>query len=127
MAGASLTFDAVRAAGLTLPDVVASTTYGSPALKMRGNLMACVPAHKSAEPNCAAFRIDFELRTALIKKNPKIYYVTDHYADHPMVLVRLSRLRPKELRDLLGLAWSFASSKPPSGGSTAKSRRPRSR
>jgi hypothetical protein len=27
-----------------------STAYGSPALKVRGKLLACVPAHRSAEP-----------------------------------------------------------------------------
>jgi len=27
-----------------------STAYGSPALKVRGKLLACVPVHRSAEP-----------------------------------------------------------------------------
>jgi hypothetical protein len=99
-----------------LPDVVESTMYGSPALKVRGNLLACVPANKSAEPDCAVFRIDRDLRAALIKTKPEIYYITDHYADHPTVLARLSRMSPKELRDILGLAWSFACSKKPACG-----------
>ena len=37
---ALITFDTVREAALTLPDVVKSTMYGSPALKVRGNLLA---------------------------------------------------------------------------------------
>jgi hypothetical protein len=86
-------------------------------------LLACVPVNKSAEPNCAAFRIDFDLRAALIKQNPEIYYVTDHYANHQIVLVRLSRMGPAELRDLLGLAWSFVSAKKPARGSAAKATR----
>jgi hypothetical protein len=123
MASAQLTFDVVREIGLALPDVVESTMYGSPALKLHGNLLACVPVNKSAEPNCAAFGIDFNLRTALIKENPEIYYVTDHYAEYPIVLARLSRIGIKDLRDLLGLAWSFVSSKKPARGASANARR----
>jgi hypothetical protein len=123
MARTLLTFDAVREIGLAMPDVVESTMYGSPALKVHGNLLACVPVNKSAEPDSAAFRIDFNLRTALIRENPEIYYITDHYSDHPMILARLSRIGTKELRDLLGLAWSFVSSKTPARNTSAKARR----
>lgn len=119
MAKALLAFDAVRRVGLTLPDVADSTMYGSPALKVHGNLLACVPVNKSVEPNCAAFRIDSDLRAALIKRSPEIYYITDHYANHSMVLVRLSRIGPKELRDLLGLAWNFVSAKKPTRSNSA--------
>ncbi|HEY2527227.1 MAG TPA: MmcQ/YjbR family DNA-binding protein [Xanthobacteraceae bacterium] len=123
MAKALLAFDAVRRVALRLPGVTDSTMYGSPALKVHGNLLACVPVNKSAEPNCAAFRIDFDLRAALIKQNPEIYYITDHYANHPIVLVRLSRIDPKELRDLLGLAWNFVSAKKPTRSSSANASR----
>jgi hypothetical protein len=106
-------FDIVREIGLTLPDVVESTMYGAPALKVRGKLLACVPVNRSAEPNCAVFRIDFERRAALIEAHPEIYYITDHYADHPTVLVRLSRIGPDKLRDLFDLALQFVSSSKP--------------
>jgi hypothetical protein len=43
-------FDTVRKIGLALPGVEESTAYGSPALKVRRKLLACVPAHRSAEP-----------------------------------------------------------------------------
>jgi hypothetical protein len=105
-------FDLVRKIGLTLPNVVESTMYGSPALKVRGKLLACVPVNKSAEPNSAVFRIDLERRAALIEAHPEIYYITDHYADHPTVLIRLSRIGPDKLRDLFALALDFALSSP---------------
>jgi hypothetical protein len=114
MVRASSNFDVVREIGLTLPDVVEGTMYGAPALKVSGKLLACVPVNRSAEPNCAVFRIDFDQRAALIEAHPEIYYITDHYAGHPTVLVRLSRIGPDKLRDLLGLALQFVSpSKPP--------------
>ncbi len=46
---------------------------------------------------------------------PSVYYVTDHYVNSPAVLVRLSRIDRKALSDLLGMAWSFVSSKTKGG------------
>ena len=38
---------------------------------------------------------------------PDVYYVTDHYLNYSAVLVRLSRVTPDVLRDLLGMAHKF--------------------
>jgi len=37
--------------------------------------------------------------------------VTDHYVDYNAVLVRLSRVNRDVLRDLLGMAYKFVTSK----------------
>jgi hypothetical protein len=107
MPRAKATFDTVREIGLALPDVEEGTTYGSPALKVRGNLLTCLAVHKSAEPGSLAVRIDFDQRAGLLAEAPETYYLTDHYRNYPVVLVRLSRVRIDELRDLLGAAWRF--------------------
>ncbi len=122
MAKAPLTFDAVREMALELDDVESGTAYGAPAVKVKGNLLASVPVNKSAEPNSAVFRIDFDLRSSLIQAKPDIYYVTDHYVGYPRVLVRLSKISRGELRELLGLSWSFVSAKKPARASNAKSK-----
>jgi hypothetical protein len=98
---------------LDLPDVQESTTYGSPALKIRGQLLACIPIHKSAEPDSLAVRIDFDRRADLMAVEPGVYYLTDHYVNYPVVLVRLSRIHPDALRGLLDEAWRFVSTKAP--------------
>jgi len=108
MATTLTAFDAVRKIGLALPEVVDGTMYGSPALKVRGRPVTCVPVNKSAEPNSAVFWVGRDRRAALIKKQPDIYYVTDHYEPHGAVLVRLSRIPREELRELLQLAIGFA-------------------
>jgi hypothetical protein len=105
-----VTFDTVRKIGLALPDVAESTAYGALALKVRGNLLACTAIHKSAEPDSLVVRIDFDQRAALLAEAPQTYYVTDHYVNYPSVLVRLSRVRIDELRDLLNAAWRFVTS-----------------
>jgi len=104
-------FDAVRKAALGLPHVEESTAYGSPALKVRGELLACIPTHKSAEPGSLAVRIDFERRAELLAAAPDVYYLTDHYVNYPAVLVRLSRIHPDALRDLLAMSWRFVTTK----------------
>jgi len=100
-------FDTVREIGLALPSVEESTAYGSPALKVDGKLLACVPAHRSAEPGSLVVRVGFDDRTELLAGAPDVYYVTDHYLNCSAVLVRLSRVTPDILRDLLGMAHKF--------------------
>jgi len=119
-----ITFDVVREIGLGLADVEESTMYGSLALKVRGNLLACMAINKSAEPGSLGVRVDFDQRDALLAEAPQTYYVTDHYVNYPMVLVRLSQIRIDELRDLLTAAWKFVTSqKKRTGRTTLKKRR----
>ena len=99
--------DTVRKIGLTLPGVEDGTAYGFPALKVGGKLLACVPANPSAEPGSLVVRVAFDDRAELLAAAPDIYYITDHYADYNAVLVRLSRVSPDMLRDLLGMAYKF--------------------
>jgi hypothetical protein len=106
-------FDTVREIALALPDVEESTAYGSPALKVRGQLLAGIAINKSAEPGSLGVRVDFAHRAELIAADPDVYYVTDHYVNYPFVLVRLSRIHPDALRDLLGMAWRFVSAEKP--------------
>lgn len=98
------TFEAVRALGREFPDLQESTMYGSPALKLGKQLVACLAIHRSAEPGSLVVRTDFEQRSALINDDPQTYYITDHYAKHPFVLVRLARVQQDQLRDLLTAA-----------------------
>jgi hypothetical protein len=116
-------FDTVRDIARGLSDMEESTAYGSPALKVRGQLLTCIAINKSAEPGSLVVRIDFAHRAELLAAAPDVYYVTDHYVNYPAVLVRLSRIHPDALRDLLGMAWSFVTAKKPG----KKSRGARSR
>jgi hypothetical protein len=107
MPGRTVDFDTVRSIGLAMPWVEESTAYGLPALKVQGKLLACVPANRSAEPGSLVVRVDFDDRAELLAAAPGVYYLTDHYLDYSGVLVRLSRINPDVLRDLLGMAYKF--------------------
>jgi hypothetical protein len=115
-------FDLVRKFGKSLPDVEESTMFGTPALKVRGKMFACIASHKSAEPGTLVVRMDFDQRDELIATDPSTYYLTDHYVGYSTVLVRLSRVHQDALGDLLLSAWRFISA-----SSRRRARNPRSR
>jgi hypothetical protein len=98
---AGVSFEAVKAAALALPEVEESTSYGTPALKVRGKLM--VRLREDLET--IVVRATWEDRERLMTVDPETYYVTDHYVKYPWVLARLSRLRPDALTPLMRLAW----------------------
>jgi hypothetical protein len=100
-------FDTVREIGLRLPNVEESTAFGKPALKVRGQLLACVPSHRSAEPGSLVVRMDFDDRAELLTADADVYYLPDHYVGYSAVLVRLARVNQDVLRDLLGMAHKF--------------------
>jgi hypothetical protein len=112
MPRSTIDFDTVRKIALALPGVEEGTAYGFPALKVHGKLLACVPANRSAEPGSIVVRVDFDDRAELLAAAPDVYYVTDHYADYSAVLVRLSRVNPGVLRDLLSMAHKFVTANP---------------
>ena len=107
------TFDTVRAIAKALPDVEEGTAYGTPAIKLRGHLLACIASHKSAEPNTLVIRVSFDQRDAMIADDPDTYYLKDHYVGYPCVLVRLARIHPDALRDLLHAGWRFVDERTP--------------
>jgi hypothetical protein len=119
-----LNFDTVRELGLAFPDVVDGTAYGAPALKLGGRLLACIPTNKSAEANSIVVHIDLEHRAELLRQHPDIYYITDHYAPHPTVLVRLSKITRTDLTELLRDACRFVMRLAPK--TTITTRRPKS-
>ena len=105
-------FETVRAVGLTLPNVEATTKYdGSPVLKLGGSFMAGLATHPSAEPDTLVVRVDDEQREWLIEDAPETYYLTDYYRKYPLVLVRLSRIDRDALRDVLSVSWRLTAAK----------------
>src|SRR5215467_10726388 len=86
-------FEVVRSIGAALPDVKDSSGKRGAALKLKGKLLACEAIHKSAEPNSLMVRISLERREALLAQKSDAYYLTDHYAPYPAILVRLSKMK----------------------------------
>ena len=104
-----VTLDTVIDLGRELPGVEATTSWGAPSLKVRGKMFACGATHRSAEPDTLVVRMDFAQRDELIAADPETYYLKEHYVEYACVLVRLARVHPDALRDLLLTGWRFVS------------------
>jgi hypothetical protein len=96
-----LTFDDLRVLAQEFEGIEESTSYGTPALKLRGQLL--VRLREDGET--VVLRTTFVDRDLLIQANPDVYHVTDHYRNYPYVLVRLPRVGRSEVRDRLEEAY----------------------
>ena len=111
MASKGMTVAAAMKLGGSLPDVERTTSWGAPTLKVRGKMMACQAINKAAEPNTLVVCMPIADRDELIAADPETYYLKPHYEEYPCVLVRLSKIQPDALRDLLRMGWEFARSR----------------
>jgi hypothetical protein len=87
---------------LKYPGVEESTSYGTPALKVKGRIMCRL---RSEAEGALAVRCDFLDRQMLLQANPAEFFITDHYLNYPMVLVRLEKVRRTVLSNLIRQAW----------------------
>src|SRR6476620_613713 len=104
-------FKAVEVIGRTLPGVEVTTTWGQPTLKVDGRMFVCIASHKSAEQDSLGVMMDIADRDALIEEAPDTYYLKEHYVGYPCVLVRLARVHPDALRDLVVGAHRYVTAK----------------
>jgi hypothetical protein len=95
-----LTFDDVREIGLALPGVQELPMYGTPALKVNGKGIV-----RLREDGDLALWATFEERDFLLRNQPDVFFLTDHYRNYPVVLVRLSAVDRDLLHELLIGAW----------------------
>ncbi|HEV2289671.1 MAG TPA: MmcQ/YjbR family DNA-binding protein [Candidatus Acidoferrales bacterium] len=103
-----MTFNDVRKMALKLDGVEESTSYGTAAFKIHGKLIARL----KEDGESLVVGTTFEEREEMMAAEPETYYITNHYLNYPWVLVRLSRVHPDALRDLLkGAARLAAASK----------------
>lgn len=95
-------WDHVVATGLALPGVVIGTTYGKPALLLRGKMLAATTA-----PDRASFVLHVALteKEVLIETDPASFWETDHYRGWPAVLVRYGTDADARIALLLERAW----------------------
>jgi hypothetical protein len=96
-----LNFQSAREIALALPGVEEGTCYGTPAFRVRGKFLARL----KEDGDSLVVKIDFDTRDILLQADPETFYTTPHYAGHPSVLVRLSKVDRDDLARLLEDAW----------------------
>jgi hypothetical protein len=119
----AVSFEIARRMALALDNVEEVMSYGTPGFKVGGTLFARL--HQDGD--ALVLRTDFEQRAELMAADPETYFITDHYLNYEWILVRLGRVHPEALRDLLRGAWrSAAAEKRKQKPSGASRRQPRS-
>jgi hypothetical protein len=100
-----ISYGDVSTLALKLPDVEEGTSYGTPALKVRGKLMARL----KEDGQTLVLLTTFADRTRLLAADPNVFYLTDHYANYPMMLIRLPHIDRALLAELLAEAHRLVS------------------
>lgn len=102
------TWEDVVEIGRRFPEVEVGTSYGTPALRVRGKSMCRL----RTDPDALVVRVlDLADREALLQGKPRIYFTTPHYDGYPYVLVRLGRIGRRELAELIEDAWRIRAPK----------------
>jgi hypothetical protein len=96
-----VSFAEVSKLGRALPGVIESTSYGTPALKVDGKLLVRL----KEDGETLVLRMDFVNRDLLLRAEPDLFFLTDHYLNYPTILLRLTRVTRPRLKELLEDSW----------------------
>lgn len=99
-----MTWDDLVSIASALPDVQESTSYGTPALKVAGTLMARLRGPADGD-ELLVLRCTPDDKAALVGGDDPAFTTTSHYDGHDSVLVDLDRVDRDELVELLDSAW----------------------
>ena len=102
----SSAFAKLLAAAEGLPDVVETTSYGTPSLKVRKKFLCRVKDGATAVVMCP-----LEEKELLIEAAPEFYFETEHYKGWPAILVRVHAIPADELRLRVDRAWQMQAPK----------------
>ncbi len=101
-----MTFDDVAALALPLPGTTLGTSYGTPAVKVGGKLLA-----RLREDGDLVLKCDEELRAALVELHPDVFHLTPHYEPYDWILVRLAAAGPEQVAGLVERGWEALATK----------------
>ena len=89
----------VREIMVAFPQTTESTSYGTPAYKVNKKLLLRL------KEDGETLVLHSDDRDILLEKDPSVFFVTEHYANYPYVLVKLNRIRKDKLRAAIIQSW----------------------
>jgi len=93
-----LTRSEARKIALAVPGAFEKPHFGKPCVFVGDHFLCRVHDKEEA----VALRTgSMEMRDVMLEAEPKLFYLTDHYRNFPMLLARLETLDKKRLKDLL--------------------------
>ena len=84
---------------LEYPATEEYTCFGTPAFRVKKKLICRL------REDGETLAVHCDDRVPWMKKNPKVFFITDHYFNYRFVLVRLSAVSEKDLKRVLHDAW----------------------
>ncbi|HLM15837.1 MAG TPA: MmcQ/YjbR family DNA-binding protein [Reyranella sp.] len=97
MATRKLSLAVIRRTVSALPGVEEGTSYGTPAWRHKGKLLARL--HQDGRS--IVLKVSNETRDHLLQADPKTFFITDHYVGYPIVLAHFDKLSAIDLKKLL--------------------------
>ena len=82
-------FAAAAKLAARFPGIEVSTSYGTPAIKVKGKFMARL---RTEAEGWLAIKCDFIDREVLLQAAPHVFHLTPHYQNYPMILVDLATI-----------------------------------
>ena len=103
---------------LTFPGCEKDPPGGREVVRVAGKALAYPAANERSRPSglpaneeFVIVRVDLRRREQLLETNPEAFFVTPHYQGYRGVIVRLSTVDQRQLRDLLVDAWRLMAPK----------------
>lgn len=101
-AGLSRSYGRYLKIALAFPGAEASTSYGTPSVKVRGKILS---RWRTEAEGALAIRCDFLDRQIMLQMQPRVFFLTDHYVNYPMILMRLEVASRPLLLEVVERAW----------------------
>jgi hypothetical protein len=98
----------VVAIGRTLPETEEGTWFRTPCLRVRKKSFCRM---KEDGETLVVRVVDTDDKEALLRADPAVFFTTPHYDGYAYVLVRLARVDPEQLRELIEDAWRLSAPK----------------
>jgi len=100
-------WDEVVAFAMALPETELSTSYGRPAVKVRGKAFV----YPGREQGSFAISSPLEEKEFLMETDPDTFWETPHYRGWPAVLVRFGSAERERIEAVIARAWWDRASK----------------
>ena len=94
-------WEEVVAFALALPDTELSTSYGRPAVKVRGRAFV----YSGREPGSFAVATPLGEKELLMETEPDTFWESDHYCGWPAVLVRYGSPSRGRIQRVIERSW----------------------
>src|SRR5262249_23499163 len=99
----------VRKIALSLPETTEKPWFNTPGFRVKDK--GFLRIRSEAEGGLVVFVADLGEKEALLQSDPKKFFTTPHYDGYPAVLVNLTKIGVRELRELITESWRLKAPK----------------